>query len=111
MEQPARLKHIGDAAGFLQAVAGFAVAGLVMLGAGGTLYRLLVPGGPLAGIFSRSVAGGIAVLLALLMIGVSFWIARGWISPRVRDRSSELLAYVLAGVGLMYAVEMLAKGA
>ena len=110
MNHPAKLPHAGDSAGFLQALAGFSVAALVAFGVGGSLYKLIMPGGWIGEVFGRSVAGGLAVLLALLMIGVSVWLTRGWISTAKRKQYSELFVYVFAGLGLVYAVELLIQG-
>ena len=110
MGHPAKLTHTGETAGFLQAIASFAIAVLVMAGFGGTVYKLIAPGGWFALVFGRSLAGGMAALLALLMIGISAWLVRGWIPARQRDLCSELFAYVFAGIGLLYVVELLMKG-
>jgi len=110
MNHPVKLPHAGDSAGFLQALAGFSVAGLVAIGVGGSLYKLIAPGGWIGEVFGRSVAGGLAVLLTLLMIGISVWLTRAWISTAQRKLYSELFVYVFAGLGLVYAVELLLKG-
>ena len=110
MDHPAPLRHIGDTGGFLQALLGFGVAGLVMLGVGGTIYRLVAPGGWLAEVFGRSVAGGMAATLALFMVGFSLWLTRAWISVRARNQYSELFVYSFAGLGLLYAVQPFMKG-
>ena len=110
MNHPARLQHTGDTSGFLQALAAFSIAALVALGAGGSLYKLIMPDGWIGEVFGRSAAGGLAVLLALLMIGISIWLTRAWISTAKRKLYSELFVYVFAGLGLVYAVEMLMKG-
>jgi hypothetical protein len=108
MEQPVNYRHIGDASGFAQAVVSFVVAGLVMLGVGGTVYNLVV--GPIADVFGRSVAGGLAVLFALMMIGISVWLTRAWISARARKQYSEIFVYGFAATGLVYAVLAATEG-
>lgn len=105
-----RSKPLGETLTFLQALAGFAIAVLVMLGIGGTVYYLVAPGGWIAGVFGRSLAGGMAALLALLIIGVCIWLTRGFIPQRARDRYSELFVYAFAGAGVLYVVELLMKG-
>lgn len=110
MHQPARYRQPSDVRDFVQAVAGLAIALLVMLGFGGTIYKMLSPDGWFAHLFGRSLAGGLAVLLALLMIGASAWLLRAWVSITQRNRYSELFVYVFAGIGLVYAVQMLMKG-
>jgi len=110
MSHQAKLPPIGETAGLLQAIAGFAVAVLVMVGFGGTIYKFIVPGGWFAQLFGRSVAGGLAVLLALLLIGASAWLLRAWVSITQRNRYSEVFVYVFAGVGLVYCAQLLTKG-
>lgn len=109
MEQ-VKLKPLGDLAHLLQAIAGFAVATLVMLGVGGTVYNLVAPGGWLAGVFGRNLAGGMAAVLAFIIIGACLWLARDWIPARDRNRYSELFVYGFAAAGMMYFVELVLKG-
>jgi hypothetical protein len=105
-----RLKPLSETLAFLQALTGFAIAVLVMLGIGGTVYYLVAPGGLVAGVFGRSLAGGMAALLAFLIIGVCFWVVREAIPQRARNRYSELFVYAFAGAGVLYVVELLMKG-
>ncbi len=106
MNHPAKLKQASDTGIFFQGLAGFAIAALVMLGVGGTIYKMIAPDGWVAQLFGRSLAGGMAALLALLMIGTSYWLTRSWVSIGNRNRRSELFVYVFAGAGLIYAVQM-----
>ena len=105
-----RVKPVSDTSAFFQAIAGFVVAALVMLGVGGTVYNLVAPGGWLAGIFGRSLAGGMAAILALLIIGLCAWLTRNWISVGRRNRHSEFFVYGFAAVGALYAFQLLTKG-
>jgi len=95
---------------FFQALAGFAIAALVMLGVGGTVYHLLAPGGWLAQLFGRNLAGGMAALLAFVVIGTCFWLTRELTSAKQKNRYSELLIYAFAGAGALYAIELLRQG-
>lgn len=106
----AKPKPLGDLALLLEALAGFAVATLVMLGVAGTAYNLVAPGGWLAGVFGRNLSGGMAAVLALIIIGASLRLARDWIPARARGRASELFAYGFAATGVLYFVELLLKG-
>ena len=103
-------KPLGDFALLLQALAGFAIATLVMFGVGGTVYNLVAPEGWLAGVFGRNLAGGMAAVLAFIIVGACIWLARDWISVRNRNRYSELFVYGFAAAGVMYFVELLMKG-
>ncbi|OFZ86612.1 MAG: hypothetical protein A2W21_08560 [Betaproteobacteria bacterium RBG_16_66_20] len=109
MEQ-VRTKPLSDSGIFFRAIAGFAIAALVMLGVGGTVYRLVAPDGWLAPIFGRSLAGGMAAVLALLIIALCAWLTRGWVSIGARNRHSELFVYGFAATGALYAVQYLMKG-
>ena len=106
----AKLNHIGDTSVFFQALAGFAIAALVAVGIGCTVYHLVAPGGWLAQLFARSLAGGLAALLAFMIVGLCAWLTRAWISVADRDAYAELFVYAFAGAGLLYAIEMLTRG-
>ena len=70
MNHPVRLKHASDTSIFFNSLVGFAVAVLVMLGIGGTVYKLVAPGGWLAQLFGRSIAGGLGAILAFLLLSL-----------------------------------------
>jgi hypothetical protein len=105
-----RYKPASDASAFFQAIAGFAVAALVMLGVGGTVYNLVAPGGWLAQAFGRSLAGGLAAILALLIVGVCMKMTHKLISVGSRNRYSEMFVYGFAATGAIYAFEYLIRG-
>jgi hypothetical protein len=109
MEQ-VRTKHLSDTSAFFHAIGGLMIAALVMLGVGGTVYNLVSPGGWLAHAFGRSLAGGMAAVLALLIIAACAWVTRSWISIGARNRHPELFVYGFAFVGAIYAVQFLVKG-
>lgn len=109
MEQ-VRAKRISDTSAFFHAIGGVAIAALVMLGVGGTVYNLVAPDGWLARAFDRSLAGGMAAMLALLIIALCAWLTRSWVSIGVRNRHPELFVYGFAAVGAVYAVQFLVKG-
>ncbi|HTQ76710.1 MAG TPA: hypothetical protein VMI15_01680 [Burkholderiales bacterium] len=110
MEQ-VKLKHQSDTSAFFELLAGFAVAALVMLGVGGTVYRLVSPGGWLASAFGFSFAGGVAAVTGLLVVGLSAWAAREWISARARNRYAEVFVYGFAAAGALYAFDLALRGA
>lgn len=110
MMHNAKLKQVSDTSVFFQSIAGFAIAVLVMLGAGGTVYNLVAPEGWLARIFGRSLSGGLAAILALLIIGLCGWLTRHWISVGSRNRHSELFVYAFAAVGTLYAFQWFTRG-
>lgn len=105
-----RTKPASDTSAFFQAIAGVAVAALVMLGVGGTAYNLLVPGGWLAQVFSRSLAGGLAAILAFLIMGLCAKSAYKLNSTGSRNRFSEVFVYGFAAAGAIYALGYLVHG-
>jgi hypothetical protein len=94
-----------------QVVFGFAVVALVMLGIGGTIYKVISPEGWIAQAFGRSASAGAAALGSLMLIAGLAWFSRGWSSPRYRNRFSELLVYTLAAAGIVYLAQLWLKGA
>ena len=106
----ARSKSISDTGAFFQGVGGLAIAALVMLGVGGTVYNLVAPDGWLVRAFDRSIAGGMAAVLALMIIALCAWMTRSWISIGARNRRPELFVYGFAAVGAVYAIQFLLKG-
>ena len=109
MEQ-VRSKRISDTGAFIHGIGGLAIAALVMLGVGGTVYNLVAPDGWLVRAFDRSIAGGMAAVLALMIIALCAWMTRSWVSIRSRNRHPELFVYGFAAVGAVYAVQFLIKG-
>ncbi len=93
-----------------QAAAGFAIVALVLMGIGGTIYKVISPEGWIAQAFGRSLAAGAAALGSLALIGALAWYSRGWSAPRVRNRFSDLLVYTFAGAGLIYVAQLWLKG-
>lgn len=94
-----------------QVLYGFAVVALVMLGIGGTVYKIIAPNGWIAEAFGRSMSAGTATLGSLVLIAGLAWFSRGWRSPRSRNRTSELLVYTFAAAGMLYLAQMWTKGA
>jgi hypothetical protein len=103
----AKLKPASDTSLFFQSLIGFAIAALVMAGVGGTVYHVVAPGGWLAQLFGRSLAGGMAALLAFMVIGLCAWLTRAWVPISSRNRYSELFVYAFAFAGALYALRML----
>lgn len=104
-----KVKHELNAMG--QVLYGFAVVALVMLGIGGTVYKVIAPNGWIAEAFGRSVSAGAAAVGSLLLIAGLAWFSRGWRSPRSRNRATELLVYTFAAAGMLYLAQMWTKGA
>jgi hypothetical protein len=95
---------------FGQTALGATLLGLVLVGIGGTIYKVISPEGWVTQAFGRSLSAGVAALGSLLMIAGLAWFSRGWASPRSRNRFPELLVYVFAGAGLLYLAQLWSKG-
>ena len=93
-----------------QLLIGFAVVALVLLGIGGTIYKVISPEGWISQAFGRSLSAGAAALGSLLMIAGLAWFSRGWSSPRLRNRYSDLWVYTFAAAGLFYLAQLWTKG-
>ncbi len=94
-----------------QVMFGLIVVALVMLGIGGTIYKVISPDGWIAIAFGRSLSAGAAALGSLLMIAALSWFSRGWSSPHARNRFSDLLVYTFAAAGMVYLAQLWVKGA
>jgi hypothetical protein len=104
MEQT-HFKPLSDTSVFFRALAGFAMAVLVGVGVGGTAYKLAAPGGWLAHLLGHSLPGSLGAIVAFLVIGLCFWLMRGWILRSSREWYSELPVYVCAGAGFLYSLQ------
>lgn len=93
-----------------QVVVGFMVVALVILGIGGTIYKVISPDGWVSQAFGRSLSAGTAALGSLLLIAGLAWFSRGWTSPRTRNRYSDLMVYTFAAAGMFYLAQLWIKG-
>jgi hypothetical protein len=91
-------------------VLGFLVVGLVLMGIGGTIYKVISPDGWLAQAFGRSLSAGAAALGSLVMITALAWFSRGWAAPRHRSRVSDFMVYGFAVAGFLYLAQLCLKG-
>ncbi len=93
-----------------QVVIGGTVVLLVILGIGGTIYKVISPDGWISLAFGRSLSAGAAALGSLLLIAGLAWFSRGWSSPINRNRYSDLMVYTFAAAGLFYLAQLWIKG-
>jgi len=87
---------------------GVMLLGLVLVGIGGTIYKVISPDGWVTQAFGRSLSAGVAALGSLLMIAGLAWFSRS--SPRSYSRFPELLVYTFAAAGLLYLAQLWMKG-
>lgn len=88
----AKSKPLSDSGVLLQGIAGLAIALLVMLGVGGSIYYL-------------AVADRMLSVAALSIVSLCIWLSAGR-----RNRRPELFAYGFAAVGAVYAFQILSHG-
>jgi hypothetical protein len=91
----------------IQTLIGFAVLALVMLGVGGTVYRMIAPEGWLVRWFGAGVTATAAAVLSLLVIAALTWIVREWVSAHQKTRLADIVIYVFAGAGVVYMAQIL----
>jgi hypothetical protein len=93
-----------------QATFSFAIVLLVLVGIGGTIYKVIAPNGWIAHAFGRSFSAGAAALGSLLMITALAWFSRGRGTGRTRHRVGDLVVYTFAAAGLLYVAQLWLKG-
>lgn len=93
-----------------QAFLGFVIVSLVLVGIGGTIYKVISPDGWVAQAFGRSLSAGAAALGSLLMIVGLAWFSRGWAAPRRRLQASDVLVFGFALAGLLYVAQLVSSG-
>ena len=93
-----------------QVIVGGGVVALVVVGIGGTIYKVISPDGWVSQAFGRSLSAGAAALGSLLLIMGLAWFSRGWASPRTRNRYADLLVYAFAAAGTFYLARLWLKG-
>jgi len=94
----------------LQFVGGFLLLALIMLGVGGTLYKLMAPDGWLSQLFGGSLGYLGAIVLALVGVVTFAWFAQDQIAPTPRDSIGDWWVYLCGLAGLFYAAEILWRG-
>ena len=95
---------------FRQTALGLVVVLLVLMGIGGTIYKVISPNGWIAHAFGRSVSAGAAALGSLLMVATLAWFSRGRGTGRTRQRYADLVVYTFAAAGLVYLAQHWRKG-
>jgi hypothetical protein len=99
-----------EASALAQALLGFLILALVLLGIGGTIYKIISPDGWVAQAFGRSLSAGAAALGSLVMVVMLAWFSRGWSSASRRTQFADIAVYAFAVAGLIYVVEFWLRG-
>jgi len=92
-----------------QALAGFAISALVLIGIGGSIYKLIAPEGWFVQAFGHSFGLGAALLAALLGAAAVVWALPGWM-PSQRARTADAVVYGFAAAGLLYVGQLFVTG-
>ena len=100
----ARIKQ--EAFALAQAFLGFLILALVLLGIGGTIYKIISPEGWIAQAFGRGLSAGAAALGSLLMVTALAWFSRGLGSAHQRTQFADVAVYGFAAAGLLYVVQL-----
>lgn len=103
-----RLKQ--EASALVQTLIGVVILALVLVGIGGTIYKIISPDGWVVQAFGRSLSAGAAALGSLMMIVGLAWFSRGWSSPRRRNQFSDYAVYGFAVAGLLYVAQLALQG-
>jgi hypothetical protein len=93
-----------------QVAIGFGISVLVLIGIGGSIYRLIAPQGWVVLAFGHSFGLGAALLAAVLGAAAVVWALPGWM-PSQRARIADAVVYGFAAAGLIYLGQMLAQRA
>ena len=85
-----------------QAILGAIATVLVVAGCGGSIYRLLEPGGWLARAMSGHLSGWSSFGAAISLAAGLGWIGREWVAPGIRNRMTDAILVVAAIAGAVY---------
>ncbi len=92
-----------------QVLAGFAISASVLVGIGGSIYKLIEPEGWFVQAFGHSFGLGAALLAALLGAAAVVWALPGYL-PSQRARIADTVVYGFAAAGLLYLGKLLVYG-
>ena len=110
VSEQGKAAHPGMMRSALQFTGGFLLLVLIMLGVGGTIYKLIAPEGWLAQLLGGSLNYLSAIALALVGVGMFAWFAQDQIAQTRRDKIGDWWVYVFAATGLIYAGQFLFRG-
>jgi hypothetical protein len=94
----------------LQFTGGFLLLVLIMLGVGGTIYKLMAPEGWLSQLLGGSLNYLSAIALALVGVAMFAWFAQDNIAQTRRDKVGDWWVYAVAVTGLIYAGQIFFRG-
>ncbi len=103
-------QHRHEVNTFVQTLWGFCLVLMVVLGIGGTIYKLLAPSGWIASLMGRGFSGGVAAIGLMIVFGVIGWVARNWTTTREQATTATFVVYAFAAAGLLYLFQIWSKG-
>jgi hypothetical protein len=109
MQQQIKLK--AEPSALFQTLFGFALVSMVMLGIGGTIYKVVSHDGWLARWLGHGLPGGTAAFGTLVVLGVLAWFSRLWTTHRTQGLLADLIVYAFALTGVVYALRFWSVGA
>ena len=89
-----------------QALVGFGIVMLVMIGITGMIYRVIAPNGWIAESFGRSLSAGLTALVTLGVIGALVWNT----GPTQHGKHSTSIELVVLGIAAAGALFLLQAG-
>lgn len=89
-----------------QALFGFAMVMLIMVGIAGTVYRVIAPDGWIVQAFNRGVASGLLTVGVVGLLAMLAWTKRGSTLYARRSTAVEMIVLGLAGVGALFLVQL-----
>ena len=110
VSEHSKAAHPGLVRSVLQFTGGFLLLVLIMLGVGGTIYKLISPEGWLAQLLGGSLNYLSAIALALVGVAMFAWFAQDQIAQTRHDKVGDWWVYLFAAAGLIYAGQILLRG-
>jgi len=110
VSEEGKATHPGMVRSVLQFTGGFLLLVLIMLGVGGTIYKLIAPEGWLAQLLGGSLNYLSAIALALVGVGMFAWFAQDQVAQTRRDKVGDWWVYLFAVAGLAYAWQFFLRG-
>jgi hypothetical protein len=92
-----------------QTLFGFGLSACVLVGIGGSIYKLIAPEGWFVQAFGYSFGLGAALCASILGAAAVVWVLPGWM-PSQRARIADAVVYGFAAAGLLFLGQMLMTG-
>lgn len=94
----------------VQALIAFAVVMLIMIGIGGTVYRVIAPDGWIVRAFDGGLGSGFAILGLVAALFACVQLRSGKTVLVKRSKLTEAIVFGFAGVGALFLLQSLLRG-